>query len=134
MAVAAWTAEASFMAMKILTIDKVIMSGVDITHEIYAAALQRAAMVLIGISFACMAFIWIKRWRWLVATSAVLYLGVWYMTGTTSSVPLVEAYTLKWTTAKMFGTYVSFALRDVILPLCFLSVLVAAGYSGTVYD
>lgn len=109
------------MLSQALKIERVVVDSVDITEQIVAETLQRASIVLLGMLLGGLALS--KYWRVFAVVSAGLYLWVWFFSGSTHSLPLIEAFALKWRTANVFGTYASFLLRDVALPLLFLTVI-----------
>lgn len=109
-----WGGEAIFLGIQVMKIDHVVISGVDVTEEIVAGALLRSGIAFFGLLLAGGA--WIGHWRVFSILSAVLYLGTWFFWGSTSSVGVIEAFSLKWQTAVTLGTYAAFLLRDVLLP------------------
>lgn len=127
--IAAWLAEAAFAAIHALTMGRVVASGVDLTENIQSDLQQWAVVVLFGIAGGCLIFLSEKYWRIFAVLAAMAYLVSWYFMGTTSSVPFLDAYALKLNTAKILGTYASFALRDVILPISFVAVLILTLFS-----
>jgi hypothetical protein len=133
-----WGCIAAWIALAILTAyyswttpDKVTINEVDVSSEMAIGRLQVFLWIGIGGAFALISLA-VRRWYFPIPLSALVYLVVWYLTGTLPTAGLVEGYKLKWLTASMFG-YLPFVIRDVLLPLVFgfafvASILAALGY------
>jgi hypothetical protein len=79
--------------------------------------------VVLGLASAICAFFQIRYWVIIVVFTSVMYLGVWYSSGSLSAFPPVTAMQLKWSTAKLFHSEMSFFIKDVVLPIFYIWVI-----------
>lgn len=84
---------------------------------------KNLAISVIGAASGVMAIFAIPFWRLAVVATSLLYLGRWYTGGSMMSVSFLEAYELKWMTAKALGVRASFVQMDIVLPIVYVSVV-----------
>ena len=92
-----------------------------VKRELQTVRAVHVIMTLLGLGAAAMAFFAVRFWRLAIVATSAIFLCVWYVSGPTAHVSLVEAYRLKWMMAETFDTTNTFFMEDVILPFIFMS-------------
>ena len=92
-----------------------------VKRELQTVRAVHIVMTLLGFGAAAMAFFSVKLWRPAIVATSAIFLSVWYVSGPTAHVSLVEAYRLKWMMAETLDTANTFFIDDVILPFIFMS-------------
>jgi hypothetical protein len=107
------------------------LTDVDIRHvesnvkiELMSQRWIHIVMVILGLSAAIMAFFSSRFWRSAIASTSILYLWIWYVSGAMVHVSFVEAFKLKWMMAETLGTVNSFLIQDIILPVVLVATAI----------
>lgn len=79
--------------------------------------------ISVGLASAICSHFQVRYWRSAVILTSMMYLGVWYSSGSLSMVPPIDAMQLKWSIAKVFHHEVSFFIKDVVLPIFYIWVI-----------
>lgn len=87
------------------------------------------AMIAIGIISAVLALIQVRFWRLAIICTSLMYLLIWYSSGSLRSAPPATAMQLKWMLAQTpLGSKIDFFIRDVALPLLYFGLTIFLSY------
>jgi hypothetical protein len=104
------------------------IGAADVSPEVALRQQLMYGWIGIGLTLALVS-LWLRKWWPLtVITSSLTYLVVWYLDGPMNLVGIVDGYLLMWRTASKFGLYVSFAIRDVAVPIALILSLVGTAW------
>ncbi len=99
------------------------ISGVDVSTDLVTQRNLALLWHILGVILAVCAVKTRKLGAAFGAASALLYLVVWYTSGSFRLVGPVAGYRIKWIEANTFGTQAAFLFRDGLLPAVFILAL-----------
>ncbi|MFC5475760.1 hypothetical protein [Paraherbaspirillum soli] len=89
-----------------------------------------ATLIAAGIVSSVLALFHVRFWKFAVMCTSLMYLIVWYSSGSLSSIPPITAFQLKWMTAKTLGLETNFFIKDVTLPIFYFFMTVFLAYKS----
>ena len=108
--------------------DKVIPDQKDysiknVYHNLWQHWLVKASLIVIGVLTGIAIYKDICMWHVLTILLSSVYLTIWHLTGSTSSVPLIQSYKLKFKLAEAYNQYGTFVYKEILLPLIFFCII-----------
>ena len=88
-------------------------------------------LIIAGLISSVLALLQLRYWKLPVILTSIIFLSVWYSSGSLSMYPIITAIQLKWMTAKTFHHEIDFFIRDVALPLFYIWVVIFLSYKIT---
>ena len=95
-----------------------------IYRNLWSHWLFKAFMVAFGIISGLLMYSNFFMWPLFTISSSVLYLYIWYFSGSTASAPIFQSYKLKLKLADIHGHHITFLYKDLILPLLFTIIVI----------
>jgi hypothetical protein len=100
------------------------------TAELKSQWILGVMLIAAGLISSVLALLQVRFWRFAVMCTSLIYLVVWYRSGSLSSVPPITAFQLKWMTAKTLGLETNFFIKDVTLPIFYFLMTVFLAYKA----